>query len=300
MSLDVRRAFDQVPHNALLTSLQRRGVPEPLLRLFRSYLKDRTHFVRVGEASSWHVPVASGVPQGSVLGGYSFVAYVDPILHLQLSPGAQVLMFADDLILVKPIPTPEAEFELCQDVVTIEHEVDNLFLQLTAAKCQYMVCSLAPAVPPDLQHAPVLQGENLQRLETLKYLGAMLDRRLAFDIDTKTTATKAKRVVGALHHAIGRFAGNERSKALYIAKVLPILTYAITVTFPGYQKDWSIIEKVNRYTCRLLCNDFRSSYINLLAKMQLHSIGQIAFVRGQLLLFKYVNEFRHLPGGVLQ
>ncbi len=52
VSLDIRRAFDQVPHQALLTSFQHRKVPDILLHVFKSYLRDRTQFVKVGQTVS--------------------------------------------------------------------------------------------------------------------------------------------------------------------------------------------------------------------------------------------------------
>ncbi len=296
VSLDVYRAFDQVPHQALLTELQRRNVPEPLLRLFRSYLQGRTLCVRVGQSVSDPTPVQSGVPQGSVLGGYAFVAYVDSIFQLPLSASSNILMFADDLILVKPIPTPEAELELCRDIETIDRGFQDLFLELTLAKSRYLICSLAPAVPADLMHAPSIRGTELARASSLKYLGCIIDRRMAFDENAKAVSTKAKRVLGVLHRSVGQFAGQQRFRALYVAKILPILTYAINVTFPRYQKDWTLLEKVNRYACRLITNDFVSSYPDLLAKLRFTSVSRITLKRGLRLLYRYVFGMRLLPG----
>ncbi len=294
ISLDVWRAFDQVPHQALLTELQRRNVPDPLLRLFKSYLHGRTQSVKVGQSVSQPVPVESGVPQGSVLGGYAFVAYVDSIFWLQLSHGANILMFADDLVLVKPIPTLETEEELCKDIQIIDHGFNDLFLSLTPAKCHYLICSLAPSAPTDLMHVPSIRGINLTRVDSLKYLGSIIDRRMAFDANAKSVAIKAKRTLGVLYRSVGQFAGQERFRRLYVAKILPILTYAINVTFPRFQKDWTALEKVNRYACRLILNDYTSSYQDLLTKTRLTSITRITFKRGLRLLYKYMFGGRRL------
>ncbi len=227
------------------------------------------------------------------------MAYVDPIFYLPLSLGANILMFADHLGLIKLTPTVEAEQELCQDVSVIEAGFDSLFLDVAAPKCKYLICSLTPAPPADLVYPPSVRGSTLIRVDSLKYLGTLLDRRLAFDVNAKALATKAKRILGVLHRSVGRFAGQERFRALYVGKILPIITYAITVTFPRYQKDWSLLEKVNRYGCRLITNDYKKSYIDLLAKTRLPSIAQISLKRGLRLLYKYVFGQRLLPG-VLQ
>ena len=55
-----------------------------------------------GETSD-PVKVISGVPQGSVLGPLLFLIYIDDITSLQLSEGTKVSLYADDMLLYKPI-----------------------------------------------------------------------------------------------------------------------------------------------------------------------------------------------------
>ncbi len=74
----------------------------------------------------------------------ALIAYVDSVLSLKLSHGSTMIMYADDLFLLKPVANQEAERELQSDVDLITEEYCNLFLKLNVEKSQVMVFSLSP------------------------------------------------------------------------------------------------------------------------------------------------------------
>ena len=67
--LDSPKAFDSVSHATLLAKLRLFGFGGSLLSLLSSYLTNRIQCVKLNNITSPSLPVTSGVPQGSILGG---------------------------------------------------------------------------------------------------------------------------------------------------------------------------------------------------------------------------------------
>ena len=77
--LDNSKAFDKVWHDYLIFKLQTCGIDGKLLKLLKSYLKDRQQQVLLnGQTSSWK-NILAGVPQGSVLRSLFFLIYINDL-----------------------------------------------------------------------------------------------------------------------------------------------------------------------------------------------------------------------------
>ena len=107
MFFDLCKAFDSIPHQALLNKLSLLNVPDVLLNWLKDYLYNRFQRVVLNDSNSELSHISSGVPQGSILGPLLFLAYINGISSLPFSPHTKLIMYADDFLLYKEISTSQ-------------------------------------------------------------------------------------------------------------------------------------------------------------------------------------------------
>ena len=81
----------------------------------------------------------SGVPQGSVLGPLLFLIYIDTILSLELSGSSNISLYADDVLLYKPIVDSSSFHELQVDINNISMWTSINLMSLNTEKCKCML-----------------------------------------------------------------------------------------------------------------------------------------------------------------
>ena len=77
--VDLKKAFDTVEHKILLHKLENYGIQGICNDWFMSYLSDRKQFVSINGYNSDLMPVDCGEPQGSVLGLFLFLIYINDL-----------------------------------------------------------------------------------------------------------------------------------------------------------------------------------------------------------------------------
>ena len=76
--IDLSKALDSIQHDVdiLLQKILRLGVSPAVHEWFRSYLADRSQYVRIGTTTSTTASLTHGIPQGSVLSPFLFLKYL--------------------------------------------------------------------------------------------------------------------------------------------------------------------------------------------------------------------------------
>ena len=225
--LDLKKAFDSVPHQALLNKLHSLHLPIHLFSWFSNYLKQRLQRVVLHGCTSPWLPVVSGVPQGSILGPILFLLYINGIFNVQLSKGSTLLVYADDILLFKPLSSPSDIQELQDDVDRICEWISLNHLTINVAKSKSMCISRRRSSM--LSFTILFNGSPLEKVKCFKYLGLWITDDLTWSCHIESVFCRARRQLGFIYRFFSPHCDAGTILALYKAHVLPMLDYACIV-----------------------------------------------------------------------
>ncbi len=141
--LDLSAAFDTVNHQILLSTLLRKGISGTALQWFDSYLSDRCFKVSWRGEVSKSQHLATGVPQGSVLGPLLFSVYMASLGSVIRKHGFSYQCYADDTQLYFSFHPDDLTIaaRISECVADISCWMKDHHLQLNLAKTELLVVS---------------------------------------------------------------------------------------------------------------------------------------------------------------
>ena len=241
--LDFQKAFDKVSHRRLLAKLTAHGIDGNVLSWIRCWLADRRQRVVLNGVHSEWIKVASGVPQGSVLGPLLFLLYINDIDN---AVSVKIKKFADDTKLYARVGSQEQIALMQQSLNNCLEWGEDWQMRFNHDKCKVL----------HLGHGNgkfdyTLNGTPLAEVQCEKDLGVIIDQTLKPSKQCSAAAAKANRVLGVIRRSF-----HSRSKdiivKLYKSLVRPHLEYAIQAWSPFLQKDIDVLEKVQRRATKMV------------------------------------------------
>ena len=183
---------------------------------------------------SSEITVTSGVPQGSILGPLLFLIYIDDISQVNLSPGSKLVLYADDILLYRPISSVDDYRALQDDIDMLSSWTMLNAMTFNTTKCKTMIISRKrnQCLPP----VPLtLNGTILEVVLTFKYLGVLLSSDLSWTHHIQGVCSKARKILGLLYRRYYQYSDSRTLCQLYLSLVRPHLDYATQVWDPHLQ-----------------------------------------------------------------
>ena len=136
--LDLKKTFDTVDHQLLLTKLEYIGIRSHALEWFKSYFVNRFQIVFTNGVLSDKAILRCGVPQGSILGPLLFLIYIYDLTTI--ADYATVRMYADDNNMTfTACSIPELQHDMNIDLQFLQNWLIANRLTLIVLKTEFML-----------------------------------------------------------------------------------------------------------------------------------------------------------------
>ena len=224
--LDLRKAFDTVNHEILLSKLEYYGIRGKAKNWFKSFINNRQQFTSIDGHESDPNKISHGVPQGSVLGPLLFIIFIND-LHLSVKH-SKVRHFADDTnLLLSDKSLKKINKHINHDLSLINKWLRANKISLNTSKTEIIIFRKKnKAITKHLDFR--IGGQRIEVSNKVKYLGIILQEHLEWNIHINNLSNKLNRAIGLLskiRHYVPKFL----LRTIYYALFNSHLIYACQV-----------------------------------------------------------------------
>ena len=289
--LDLAKAFDSVDHKILLRKLERYGIRGIPLQLIKSYLAGRQHLVKVGTNESDFKILDIGVPQGSVLGPLLFLLFINDLPNCSKF---KFLLFADDTCLsLESKNFFKLQKEVNRELKKVSRWLALNKLSLNISKTKFMI--VKRHTKGNMENIKLkLNGKNIERCSSYKYLGVYVDEKLDWKTHVKYICEKVGRVSGMLAR-LRHCVDIHLLKEVYFALVSSHLSYCNIAWGDANKTTLKPLVKLQNKIIKIISfspfgtndTDYLFTNLKLLNLDQIHTLEKAKFI--------YKHQNKKLP-----
>ena len=196
--LDLKKAFDIVDKEVLLSKLHAYGFRGAAGNWFESYFSGRNQQCSVNGRLSNSRSLICGIPQGTILGPLLFLVYINDLPNCLAH--AEPRVYADDTLLTFASNNmKDIEFYLNQDLANVNQWLIANKLTLNQSKTEFMLIGSRQRLCT-FQSAPnlTINGTPIKQVSQAKSLGVYVDENLSWTTHINEITKKIASGIGAL------------------------------------------------------------------------------------------------------
>jgi len=275
--IDLTKAFDTINHSILLEKLSYYGVQGQSYNLCYSYLNNRYQYVSFMGQQSELLHISTGVPQGSILGPFFFLVYINDF-H-RSSNVFNFTVYADDTTLLGNIDysetaIPKMEKYLNDELQNISNWLKANKLALNIDKTCFMIFHSANKKVMDLSLK--IDGVEIKRVSHFNFLGINLHENLTWKSHVEKIGMKIKKVI-AISNRLKYYLPCETLLTIYNSLIMSRLLYGVCL----WGQQSSYITKLQKKAIR---NISKSKY---------NAHTEPIFKNYNILKFEHLNEIQN-------
>ena len=196
--LDLKKAFDTVDHDILLSQLDFYGISGNSLKWFQSYLENRIQQCSVRGSLSDSRVLTCGVPQGTILGPLLFLLYIND--HPNCLSHCEPRMYADDTHLTyADHNVGSINSCLSEDLFNVHTWLNANKLTLNLTKTEFMLIGSGQRLNTIAASPSILMnGTRVKQVATTKSLRITIDDKLSWNCHIEKVTKKIASGIGAM------------------------------------------------------------------------------------------------------
>jgi len=276
-----------IPVQNLYQKICSYGISGQLLTWISSWLNGRRQRVQIsGNKSGW-LDVASGIPQGSVLGPLLFLMFIND-LGADVTESTVILKFADDTKVLGICDNDLDHGVIQSDLHKLQQWADAWQMSFNVDKCKILHMGHG-----NMEYCYWLNGQELHHADTEKDLGILISNDLKVGLQCTEAYKKANKMLGLIRRTIV----NKEPRillALYKSLVRPHLEYCCSAWSPHYVKDKELLEKIQHRFTRMFKELKVLPYMDRIDRLGLWTLEERRNRADLIEVFKICNGYTTL------
>ena len=242
LSIDFAKAFDRLPHIAIIDSILDLRLPRQAVIWIQDFLTNRVQSVRISNEISEAICVPSGVPQGSVIGPLLFCAVIYKLSTK--CTNSDIITYADDVSILHYVRVPKDD-HLEEEWKNVVAWSDRVGLPINQAKCSV----LDVVTKRGLSLAPV---PGVCHVDSIRILGVIFSCDLSWRRHIDHVVSKASKRMFILRNLRRSGCSVDTMRLVYCCLIRSVLLYAFPAMYNLPACLYDKLRKVEKRASRII------------------------------------------------